>query len=65
MLTYPRVGVVSLRTKLPVRSEKIAPLVGSVTIWTVDNSIVEYVSADAYGESAVEAVALASKWTEV
>lgn len=32
---------------------------------TVDNSIVEYVSADAYGESAVEAVALASKWTEV
>ena len=32
---------------------------------TVDNNIVEYVSADAYGESAVEAVALASKWTEV
>ena len=32
---------------------------------TVDESIVEYVSADAYGESAVEAVALASKWTEV
>ncbi|MHA1194443.1 MAG: cobalamin B12-binding domain-containing protein [Promethearchaeota archaeon] len=32
---------------------------------TVDKNIVEYVSADAYGESAVEAVALASKWTEV
>jgi len=32
---------------------------------TVDERIVEYVSADAYGESAVEAVALASKWTEV
>jgi len=32
---------------------------------TVDENIVEYVSADAYGESAVEAVALASKWTEV
>ncbi len=32
---------------------------------TVDNNIVEYVSADAYGESAVEAVALASKWMEV
>ena len=32
---------------------------------TVDNNIVEYVNADAYGESAVEAVALASKWTEV
>jgi len=32
---------------------------------TVDNNIVEYVSADAYGESAVEAVTLASKWTEV
>ena len=32
---------------------------------TVDNNIVEYVIADAYGESAVEAVALASKWTEV
>ena len=32
---------------------------------TVDESIVDYVSADAYGESAVEAVALASKWTEV
>jgi len=32
---------------------------------TVDINIVEYVSADAYGESAVEAVALASKWTEV
>lgn len=32
---------------------------------TVDNNIVEYVSADAYGESAGEAVALASKWTEV
>lgn len=31
---------------------------------TVDENIVEYVSADAYGESAVEAVALASKWTE-
>jgi 5-methyltetrahydrofolate--homocysteine methyltransferase len=31
---------------------------------TVDKNIVEYVSADAYGESAVEAVALASKWTE-
>ena len=32
---------------------------------TVDERIVEYVNADAYGESAVEAVALASKWTEV
>jgi len=32
---------------------------------TIDKDIVEYVSADAYGESAVEAVALASKWTEV
>ncbi|MHA1194367.1 MAG: cobalamin B12-binding domain-containing protein [Promethearchaeota archaeon] len=32
---------------------------------TLDKNIVEYVSADAYGESAVEAVALASKWTEV
>ena len=32
---------------------------------TIDKNIVEYVSADAYGESAVEAVALASKWTEV
>lgn len=32
---------------------------------TVDKNIVEYVSADAYGESAVEAVDLASKWTEV
>jgi 5-methyltetrahydrofolate--homocysteine methyltransferase len=31
---------------------------------TIDKDIVEYVSADAYGESAVEAVALASKWTE-
>ena len=32
---------------------------------TVDERIVEYVGADAYGESAVEAVNLATKWTEV
>ena len=32
---------------------------------TVDERIVEYVGADAYGDSAVEAVNLATKWTEV
>jgi 5-methyltetrahydrofolate--homocysteine methyltransferase len=32
---------------------------------TLDENIVEYVGADAFGESAVEAVNLASKWTEV
>ncbi len=32
---------------------------------TLDQTIVEYVDADAYGESAVEAVDLASKWMEV
>ncbi len=32
---------------------------------TVDESIVEYVGADAYGESAVDAVNLTNKWMEV
>jgi len=32
---------------------------------TVDERIVEYVGADAYGESAVDAVNLAKKWIEV
>lgn len=32
---------------------------------TVDNLIVDYVGADAYGESAVDAVNLATKWMEV
>ena len=32
---------------------------------TVDERIVEFVGADAYGESAVDAVNLASKWMEV
>ena len=32
---------------------------------TLDENIVDYVGADAFGESAVEAVNLASKWTEV
>jgi len=32
---------------------------------TVDNIIVDYVGADAYGESAVDAVNLATKWMEV
>ena len=31
---------------------------------TVDERIVEYVGADAYGQSAVDAVNIASKWTE-
>ncbi|MCJ7651031.1 MAG: methionine synthase, partial [Candidatus Lokiarchaeota archaeon] len=31
---------------------------------TLDERIVEYVDADAYGESAVEAVNLATKWME-
>jgi len=31
---------------------------------TVDESIVEYVRADAYGKSAVDAVNIATKWTE-
>jgi 5-methyltetrahydrofolate--homocysteine methyltransferase len=31
---------------------------------TVDESIVEYVTADAYGASAVDAVNLAEKWME-
>lgn len=31
---------------------------------TVDESIVEYVKADAYGASAIDAVNLAKKWTE-
>jgi methanogenic corrinoid protein MtbC1 len=32
---------------------------------TVDERIVDYVGADAYGESAVDAVNLANKWIEV
>ncbi len=32
---------------------------------TIDENIVEYVGADAFGESAVEAVNLATKWIEV
>jgi len=32
---------------------------------TVDERIVEYVGADAYGESAVDAVKMATKWMEV
>jgi len=32
---------------------------------TVDERIVEFVGADAYGQSAVDAVNLATKWTEV
>lgn len=32
---------------------------------TVDERIVEYVGADAYGQSAVDAVNIATKWTEV
>ena len=32
---------------------------------TVDERIVDFVGADAYGESAVDAVNLATKWTEV
>ncbi|MFW9881188.1 MAG: B12-binding domain-containing protein, partial [Candidatus Thorarchaeota archaeon] len=32
---------------------------------TVDERIVEYVGADAYGDSVVEAVNLAIKWSEV
>ena len=32
---------------------------------TVDENIVEYVGADAFGDSAVEAVNLANKWVEV
>jgi methanogenic corrinoid protein MtbC1 len=32
---------------------------------TVDERIVEYVGADAYGESAVDAVNLAKNWIEV
>jgi len=32
---------------------------------TVDENIVEYVGADAFGDSAVEAVKLANKWIEV
>ncbi|MFX1523503.1 MAG: B12-binding domain-containing protein [Promethearchaeota archaeon] len=32
---------------------------------TVDERIVEYVGADAYGDSAVDAVNLATKWSEV
>ena len=32
---------------------------------TVDERIVAYVGADAYGQSAVDAVNMATKWTEV
>ena len=61
-LAYDSMKEIIVKLKNAGLRENVNIMIGG---GTVDERIVEYVGADAYGQTAVDAVNLATKWTEV